>query len=149
MIVPCRSWRPDNRQFFDFLQCRRNRSRNLGSSMLFREAGGTSKKGSEKMRTLLLIPALLVFALSQTALAQSTNQPDQDLQALPAKLQKTLEDAGLKDIQIVPHSFLVRAKDHDGNPVMMVVNPDSIMAVTEIPSTTGSDTSTPPRGSGK
>jgi hypothetical protein len=117
--------------------------------MLFREAGGTSKKGSEKMRTLLLAPVLLALALSQPALAQSTSQPDQDLQALPAKLQKTLEDAGLKDIQIVPHSFLVRAKDHDGNPVMMVVNPDSIMAVTEIPSTTGSDTSTPPSGTGK
>ena len=101
------------------------------------------------MRTLLLIPALLVFALSQTALAQSTNQPDQDLQALPAQLQKTLEEAGLRDIQIVPNSFLVRAKDHDGNPVMMVVNPDSIMAVTEIPSTTGSDTSTLPSGTGK
>jgi hypothetical protein len=87
------------------------------------------------MRTLLLASVLLALALSQPALAQSTNQPDQDLQALPAQLQKTLEEAGLRD--------------HDGNPVTMVVNPDSIMAVTEIPSTTGSDTSTPPSGTGK
>ena len=29
-------------------------------------------------------------------------------------------------------SFLVRAKDRDGNPVMMVINPDSVMAVTEV-----------------
>jgi hypothetical protein len=101
------------------------------------------------MRTLLLAPVLLALALSQPALAQSTNQPDQDLRVLPAQLQKTLEEAGLRDIQIVPHSFLVRAKDHDGNPVTMVANPDSIMAVTEIPSTTGSDTSTPPNGTGK
>jgi len=101
------------------------------------------------MRMLFLAPVLLTFALSQTALAQSTNQTDQDLQALPAQLQKTLEEAGLRDIQIVPHSFLVRAKDHDGNPVMMVVNPDSIMAVTEIPSTSGSDTSAPRSGTGK
>ena len=101
------------------------------------------------MRTLLLSPMLLAFALSQTALAQSTNQSDQNLQALPAQLQKTLQDAGLTDIQVVPHSFLVRARDRDGNPVMMMINPDSIMAVTEIPSTTGSDTSTPPSGTGK
>ena len=101
------------------------------------------------MRTLLLSPMLLVFALSQTALSQSTNQPDQNLQALPAQLQKTLQDAGLTDIQIVPHSFLVRAKDRDGHLVMMVINPDSIMAVTEIPSTTGSETSPPPAGTGK
>src|ERR1700730_3606980 len=111
--------------------------------------GAYKLKGSEKMRTVLLAPMLLVFALSQTALSQSTNQPDQNLQALPAQLQKTLQDAGLTDIQIVPHSFLVRAKDRDGNPVMMMINPDSIMAVTEIPSTTGSETSTPRAGTGK
>jgi hypothetical protein len=109
------------------------------------------------MRTLFLAPALLALALSQPALAQSTNQPDQDIQALPAQLQKMLTDAGLRDVQVVPHSFLVRAKDQDGNPVLMMVNPDSIMAVTEIPAatTTGRDTSgsnpspTPPGGGGK
>jgi hypothetical protein len=106
-------------------------------------------KGSETMRMLFLAPVLLTFALSQTALAQSTNQTDQDLQALPAQLQKTLEDAGLRDIQVVPHSFLVRAKDQDGNPVLMMINPDAIMAVTEIPSTSGSDTSAPRSGTGK
>jgi hypothetical protein len=31
----------------------------------------------------------------------------------------------------MPESFLVRAKDKRGNPVMMLVNPDSITAVTE------------------
>jgi hypothetical protein len=111
--------------------------------------GAHKMKGSEKMRTLLLSFMLLVFALSQTALAQSTNQSDQNLQALPAQLQKTLQDAGLTDIQVVPHSFLVRARDRDGNPVMMMINPDSIMAVTEIPSTTGSETSTPRADTGK
>ncbi len=32
----------------------------------------------------------------------------------------------------MPSSFLVRAKDKSGNPVMMVINPDSVTAVTEI-----------------
>ena len=30
----------------------------------------------------------------------------------------------------MPQSFLVRAKDKSGDPVMMVINPDSIEAVT-------------------
>src|SRR6202043_2007134 len=111
--------RPDTRQFLsDFLQCRSSH-RNFASGMLFREAGGHINERIETMRMLFLAPVLLRFALSQTALAQSTNRTDQDLQALPAQLQKTLEDAGLRDIQVVAHSFLVRAKDQDGNPVLM------------------------------
>jgi hypothetical protein len=31
---------------------------------------------------------------------------------------------------MMPSSFMVRAKDRDGNPVMMVINPDSVAAVT-------------------
>jgi hypothetical protein len=31
---------------------------------------------------------------------------------------------------MMPSSFMVRAKDKDGNPVMMVINPNSIEAVT-------------------
>ena len=31
----------------------------------------------------------------------------------------------------MPQSFLVRAKDKSGDPVMMVINPDSVTAVTE------------------
>ena len=34
-------------------------------------------------------------------------------------------------ITIMPSSFLVRAKDSQGNPVMMVINPDSLTEVTE------------------
>jgi hypothetical protein len=42
-----------------------------------------------------------------------------------------LAQAGFSDIKIVPRSFLVRAKDKSGNPVMMVVNPNSLTAITE------------------
>ncbi len=51
-------------------------------------------------------------------------------QNIAAKLHQSLTKAGFSDIQVMPESFLVRAKDSDGNPVMMVVNPDSITAVT-------------------
>jgi hypothetical protein len=47
------------------------------------------------------------------------------------KMRDDLTKAGFTDIHIMPSSFLVRAKDSSGNPVMMVVNPDSITAITE------------------
>jgi len=63
---------------------------------------------------------------------QSRNQAQQQNQNAGEKLRQNLQSAGFTDIQLMPSSFLVRAKDRDGNPVMMVVNPDSITAVTEI-----------------
>ncbi len=51
-------------------------------------------------------------------------------QSVQQKVRQNLEQAGFTDIQLMPSSFLVRAKDRDGNPVMMVINPDSIAAVT-------------------
>ena len=47
------------------------------------------------------------------------------------KLRRELSKAGFTDIQIMPSSFLVRGKDSSGNRVMMVVNPDSVTAITE------------------
>ena len=43
-----------------------------------------------------------------------------------------LSKAGFTDIKIMPESFLVRAKDSKGDPVMMVINPDSFTAVTQL-----------------
>jgi len=46
-------------------------------------------------------------------------------------LRSDLTKAGFTDVKIMPSSFLVRAKDSQGNPVMMVINPDSVTALTE------------------
>jgi hypothetical protein len=46
------------------------------------------------------------------------------------QIRSNLEKAGFKNIQLMPSSFMVRADDQDGNPVMMVINPDSITTVT-------------------
>jgi hypothetical protein len=53
------------------------------------------------------------------------------LQSIQQQLRQNLQRAGFTDIQVMPSSFLVRAKDPGGNPVMMVINPDSVTAVTE------------------
>ena len=41
-------------------------------------------------------------------------------------MKNNLEQAGYTNIRIVPSSFLVRAMDKDGNPLIMVIDPDSV-----------------------
>ena len=53
----------------------------------------------------------------------------------PSRISQRLHDdltkAGFTDITIMPSSFLFRAKDSQGNPVMMVINPDVFTEMTE------------------
>jgi sporulation protein YlmC with PRC-barrel domain len=43
-----------------------------------------------------------------------------------------LQNQGYSDVRVIPSSFLVRAKDKDGNPVLMSVSPDAITEVAEV-----------------
>jgi hypothetical protein len=78
-------------------------------------------------------------ASSTTAGQQGMNQNQQGAsgQNTPAgrqivqKVRDDLTKAGYSDIQVMPSSFLVRAKDSSGNPVIMLINPDSVTAITE------------------
>jgi len=91
------------------------------------------------VRTLFVV--LLGFGFGGSALAAmgSANPPtaqnaapgSQTPERLSQKLHDDLTKAGFTDIRIMPSSFLVRAKDSQGNPVMMVINPDSLAEVTE------------------
>jgi len=74
-------------------------------------------------------PAL---AQDATSTLNRTQTSPGDTQSIQAQVQNNLQQAGFTDIQIMPSSFLVRAKDKAGNPVMMVISPDSVTAVTEI-----------------
>jgi hypothetical protein len=123
------------------------------------ETRGETQKGKCHMKPTILAIGLML-ALAAPVLAQNANsqKPLQNNQAqahpqnLQQEVQNNLKSAGFTDIKIMPESFLVRAKDKSGNPVMMVINPDSITAVTEesskpsAPSTTGS--APPSRNSG-
>jgi hypothetical protein len=96
-----------------------------------------------KALSMTLSACLLTFAFAGSALAAQTTTPAPgsatDQNAQPAKtqthmtqrLRDDLSKAGFTDIKIMPSSFLVRAKDSQGNPVMMVINPDSVTEVTE------------------
>ncbi len=47
------------------------------------------------------------------------------------QMKRDLEQAGFTDVKIMPELFLIRAHDKQGRPVMMVVNPDSVLAMTK------------------
>jgi hypothetical protein len=47
------------------------------------------------------------------------------------KLRADLSKAGYTDITITPSSFFVQAKNSEGNPVTMMISPDSVTALTE------------------
>jgi len=52
--------------------------------------------------------------------------------SIRTQLQSMLQNQGYSDVRVIPSSFLVRAKDKDGNPVLMSVSPDSITEVAEV-----------------
>ena len=85
------------------------------------------------MQKLLMVSALAVIALSVPQIASAQNSPQgQHQQSIQARVRNNLEQAGFTNVQIMPSSFLVRAKEKGGNPVMMVINPDSVTAITEV-----------------
>jgi hypothetical protein len=76
----------------------------------------------------LTLPQL---TLPQLASAQSSS-PGETWSTKQAQVKNKLEQAGYKDVRIIPLSYLVQATDKDGNPVMMVLNPDSMTALTDL-----------------
>lgn len=85
------------------------------------------------MQKLLMVSALAVISFSVPQIASAQNSPQgQQQQSIQARVKNNLEQAGFTNVQIMPSSFLVRAKDKEGNPVMMVINPDSVTAITEV-----------------
>ena len=94
------------------------------------------------MRALLTCIAL-PLALTTPAFAQQPNVSQQQnlgqqvqqqnppqLGQIQENIRQNLQAAGFTDIRMMPSSFMVRAKDRDGNPVMMLINPDSVEAMT-------------------
>ena len=113
------------------------------------------------MRTILLASAA-VLALSPMAVAQNAqtqsskpastqqqnstttqqNAGDQSSQQktqqrLTGELKNMLQKSGYTDIRVAPTSFMVRAKDENGNPVVMAISPDSFTEVTNLSTSSG------------
>jgi hypothetical protein len=88
-------------------------------------------------------PAALAQGAGSSSTGSSTqaNQPNQGSQSLPQQIQQKLKDQGFSNVQVVPGSFLVSAKDKQGDPVTMVIGPQS-MTVFTMHSASGSSTTT-------
>ncbi len=79
------------------------------------------------MLVLLLGSGFAGSALAAMDSAQDTRASSH----LSQKLHDDLTKAGFTDITIMPSSLLVRAKDSQGNSVMMLINADSLTEVKE------------------
>jgi sporulation protein YlmC with PRC-barrel domain len=66
------------------------------------------------------------------SMKNSANQTTHAKEGMRAQIRDMLQKSGFTDIQVMPGSFLIHAKDKDGNPVVMNVSPDSFTEMTEV-----------------
>jgi hypothetical protein len=84
-----------------------------------------------------VVPAMAQDAPQvQSAAPNAAQQQDEPVsegaQSIQRNVRAQLALAGFTDIELLPTSFLVRAKDADGNPVMLMLSPDSISQLQEL-----------------
>ncbi len=98
----------------------------IGTSAILMIAGAVSAQAASTPA----IPAGAVEQNSQAmeAVDQAAAQPMNIRQQIQSQLSKT----GYTEVSVTPASFLVHAKDKQGNPVEMVIGPDSFTEVTEV-----------------
>ena len=48
-------------------------------------------------------------------------------------LADSLKKSGFTDVKVVPDSFFVQAKDKSGNPISMLISPNSVTEMTNVP----------------
>ena len=79
------------------------------------------------------VPVMAQTAHDQTpAVKSSADQSSHSKEGMRAELRDMLQKAGFTDVQVMPGSFLIHAKDKDGNPVVMNVSPNSFTEMTEV-----------------
>jgi sporulation protein YlmC with PRC-barrel domain len=70
-----------------------------------------------------------------------TSQDAQGKQNVRARVRDMLQSAGYSDIRVMTGSLLIRAKDKDGNPVIMNLTPDSVSEVAEVGGSSSNESS--------
>ena len=93
------------------------------------------------MKTSLL-PALAIglalsIPVSTTAVAETHATPENAENHAKNvltinKLKQDLESAGFSDIKILQDSFVIQAKDKDGNPTIMSLSPGGVVAISTL-----------------
>ncbi len=111
------------------------------------------------MKPFLMFAVSALFGVTGGAIAQAAPQAPQEAapasreppapagaattdakrpDALTADMEALLRKAGFTDLQIMPNSILVRAKDKAGQPVAMVLNPKTMTEVVTLDPHSGS-----------
>jgi sporulation protein YlmC with PRC-barrel domain len=84
------------------------------------------------MRTLLLAGTAAIVFSSAVYAQTANNATKNDSNSLRSNLTQMLQKSGYTDIKVAPTSFMVHAKDSDGNPVVMSISPDAFAEVTNV-----------------
>ncbi len=71
--------------------------------------------------SMIFVPGAVLAAGSLPSSQDQTNT-----QTLSQELKQKLQDQGFSDVQVVPGSLIVSAKDKSGDPVTMVIGPHSM-----------------------
>jgi hypothetical protein len=64
-------------------------------------------------------------AQSQSTPSSQVASNETNQQPIPQEIRQKLQNMGFSDVQVVPGSFIVSAKDKDGDPVSMIIGPHS------------------------
>jgi Skp family chaperone for outer membrane proteins len=96
-------------------------------SALFLVAGMAMAEAAE---TAAAVDAGPVIQNSQAM--EAADQPSLKKMSIRQQIQSQLSKDGYTDVTIMPSSFLIHAKDKQGNAVEMVIGPDSFTEVTDI-----------------
>jgi hypothetical protein len=83
-----------------------------------------------KMRSIIGIGSVLIVLVP--AVIVGTNAFAQDATPLPVQIKQKLQSAGYSDVNVMPTSFVVQAKDKQGDPVEILITPHSMMEVTAL-----------------
>jgi hypothetical protein len=84
--------------------------------------------------SLFALPAMAV----NTTAKDSSNSTPQNTTQLEQQLRQDLTKAGYSDIQVMPGSFLVHAKNKQGDQTEMMISPHSMTEVTAMGTPDGS-----------
>jgi hypothetical protein len=89
------------------------------------------------MRALLLAGTAAIVLSSAVSAQTTTNATQNNSPNLRSNLTQMLQKSGYTEIKLAPTSFVIHAKDAEGNPVVMSISPDSFTEVMNVNDTTG------------
>jgi hypothetical protein len=77
-------------------------------------------------------------SMTAPSASSASNNSTNTTAPLRDNIRGMLQKSGFTDISVLPSSFMIRAKDQQGNPVVMSVSPDSVTEISEL-GTSGSN----------